>query len=175
MAMIPPVAYATASQDIRAEHDSELGLRGRMTNMKRILLHSPAAHRIYAEWFTLRDLLKPTLDDRAIWLLSLAISQVCRAEIPVAFFRRALIDSGLDPEAIEPTADETLLIAFGKVVAADANAVPDDIWAALKARYDDALLVNLVAFAGIMVATCVFTNAVRVDLDPELERYRRRG
>ena len=174
MAMIPPIDYATASQDIRAEHDRELGLRGRMTNMKRILLHSPAAHRIYAEWFTLRDLLRPTLDDRAIWLFSLAISQGCRAEIPVTFFRRALIDNGLEPEAIEPSADEALLIAFGKAVAADANAVPDDIWAALKTRYDDTLLVNLVAFAGIMVATCVFSNAVRVDLDPELEAYRKR-
>ena len=170
--MIPPIDYATASQEIRAEHDRELSLRGRMTNMKRILLHSPAAHRIYAEWFTLRDLLKPALDDRAIWLLSTAIAQTMRAEIPVTFFRRALIDSGLDPEAIVPTADEALLISFGKVVAADANAVPDETWAALKARYDETLLVNLVAFAGIMVATCVFTNAVKVDLDPELERYR---
>ena len=134
-----------------------------------------AAHRIYAEWFTLRDLLKPTLDDRAIWLFSTAIAETMRAEIPVTFFRRALIDGGLDPEAIQPTADETLLIAFGKAVAADANAVPDELWTALKARYDDALLVNLVAFAGMMLATCVFTNAVRVDLDPELERYRRRG
>lgn len=174
MAMIPPIDYATASNETRAEHDRELALRGRMTNMKRILLHSPAAHRIYAEWFTLRDLLKPTLDDRAIWLFSKAVSETMRAEIPVTFFRRALIDSGLDPEAIQPTADEALLIAFGKAVAADANAVPDETWAALKARHDETLLVNLVAFAGIMVATCVFTNAVRVDLDPELEAYRRR-
>jgi len=174
MAMIPPITYATASEEIRAEHDREFALRGRMTNMKRILLHSPAAHRIYAEWFTLRDLLRPTLDDRAIWLMSMAISQTCRAEIPVTFFRRALIDGGLDPEAIEPTAEEALLICFGQAVAADAHSIPDDIWAALKARYDETLLVNLVAFAGIMVATCVFTNAVRVDLDPELEAYRKR-
>ncbi|MFK0691683.1 hypothetical protein ACFX5Q_26275 [Mesorhizobium sp. IMUNJ 23033] len=173
MAMIPPIEYATASPEIRAAHDEELRLRGRMTNMKRIQLHSPAAHRIYAEWFTLRDLLRPTLGDRAIWLLSLAISESCRAEIPVTFFRRALIESGLDPGSIEPNADEALLIDFGTAVATDANAV-SAIWAGLKARYDEPTLVNLVAFAGIMVATCVFTNAVRVDLDPELEGYRRR-
>ncbi|UCI06491.1 hypothetical protein [Mesorhizobium sp. B1-1-8] len=173
MPQLSPIDYAKASEEIRAEHDRELALRGRMTNMKRILLHSPAAHRIYAEWFTLRDLLQPALDDRAIWLLSLAISETCRAEIPVTFFRRALIDSGLKPEEIKPSIDEALLIAFGKAVAADANAVPDEIWTALKARYDETQLVNLVAFAGIMVATCVFTNAVKVDLDPELEVYRR--
>jgi len=175
MAELSPIEYATASQDIRAEHDRELALRGRMTNMKRILLNSPAAHRIYAEWFTLRDLLKSTLDDRAIWLLSMAIAETMRAEVPVTFFRRALIDSGLEPETIAPTADEALLIAFGRAVAADANAVPDEVWSALKARYDETLLVDLTAFAGIMVATCVFTNAVRVDLDPELEAYRRKA
>ncbi|MDX8450770.1 hypothetical protein [Mesorhizobium captivum] len=173
MAHLSPIDYATASAEIRAEHDRELALRGRMTNMKRILLNSPAAHRIYAEWFTLRDHLKPTLDDRAIWLFSKAISETMRAEIPVTFFRRALIDSGLDPETIVPTADEALLIGFGKAVGADANAVPDEIWTALKARYDQTLLVNLTAFAGIMVATCVFTNAVKVDIDPELEGYRK--
>ena len=172
MAHLSPIDYATAAEDIRAEHDRELALRGRMTNMKRILLHSPAAHRIYAEWFTLRDLLKPTVDDRAIWLFSKAIAETMRAEIPVTFFRRALIGGGLDPEAIDPTPDEALLIGFGKAIAADANAVLDATWAALKARYDETLLVNLVAFAGIMVATCVFTNAVKVDLDPELEGYR---
>ena len=174
MAHLSAIDYATASDDVRAEHDREFALRGRMTNMKRILLNSPAAHRIYAEWFTLRDLLRPTLDDRAIWLFSKAIAETMRAEIPVTFFRRALMESGLDPEAITPTADEALLIAFGKAVAADANAVTDATWAALKARYDETLLVNLTAFAGIMVATCVFTNAVKVELDPELEGYRRR-
>ncbi|CDX22265.1 conserved hypothetical protein [Mesorhizobium plurifarium] len=60
-----------------------------------------------------------------------------RAEIPVTFFRRALIDSGFEPEGIAPSADEALLIKFGKAVAADANAVPDVTWAALKARYDE--------------------------------------
>jgi len=174
MAHLSAIDYATASDDVRAEHDRELALRGRMTNMKRILLNSPAAHRIYAEWFTLRDLLRPTLDDRAIWLFSKVIAETMRAEVPVTFFRRALMESGLDPEAITPTADEALLIAFGKAVAADANAVTDGTWAALKARYDETLLVNLTAFAGIMVATCVFTNAVKVELDPELEGYRRR-
>ena len=175
MARISPIDYDTASPEIRAEHDRELSLRGRMTNMKRILLHSPVAHRIYAEWFTLRDLLRPVLDDRAAWLLSLAISEASDAEIPVTFFRRALIGAGLDPETIGPTEDEALLIAFGKAIATDSNAIPDAIWDALKARYDETVLVNLVAFAGIMVATTVFTNAVRVDLDPELEAYRRKA
>src|SRR3954463_1606456 len=101
--------YETASEGARAEHDREVALRGRMTNMKRTLLHSPVAHRIYAEWFTLREELRPALDDRAIWLLCHAIALESRSIIPVGFFRRALINAGLTPEAIEPSADEALL------------------------------------------------------------------
>ncbi|MGN8021780.1 hypothetical protein ACTJJ7_13830 [Phyllobacterium sp. 22229] len=172
MSRISPIVYEDAAPDIRAEHDRELQLRGRMTNMKRIMLHSPVAHRIYAEWFTLRDLLRPALPDRAIWLLSLAIAQASHADVPVTFFRRALIDSGLQPETIVPDADETVLIDFGKAIVADANAVPERLWNKLAARYDEPTLVNLVAFAGIMIATAVFTNVVEVELDPELHSYR---
>lgn len=173
MSRISQISYNDASPEIRAEHDEELRLRGRLTNMKRILLHSPVAHRIYAEWFTLRDLLRPALSDRAIWLFSLAISEACEALIPTTFFRRVLIDSGQQPETLVPDPDEKLLIEFGKAIIADSNAVPDIIWKELETRYDEPTLVNLVAFAGIMVATTVFTNVVEVDLDPELDTYRK--
>ena len=139
--------------------------------MKRTLLHSPVAHRIYAEWFTLREELRPAVDDRAIWLLCHAIALECRSIIPVGFFRRALINAGLKPETVEPNADEALLIAFGEAIARDSNAIPDDIWARLKARYDEPTLVNLVAFAGIMIATAIFNNAVKIDIDSELDPF----
>src|ERR1700712_3529030 len=148
--------YESASDAARAEHDREVALRGRMTNMKRTLLHSPAAHRIYAEWFTLREELRPALDDRGVWLFCHAISMESRAIIPVGFFRRALINAGLTPEAIVPSEEEALLIQFGKAIVADSNAVPDDLWERLKRRYDEPTLVNLVAFAGIMIATAIF-------------------
>ncbi|MBB3611275.1 hypothetical protein [Rhizobium sp. BK602] len=171
MSHITPIDYDTASEAVRTEHDREVELRGRMTNMKRTLLHSPVAHRIYAEWFTLREELRPALDDRAVWLFCHAISLENRAIIPVGFFRRALINAGLEPEAVVPSEDEALLIDFGKAIVQDSNAVPEELWARLKARYDEPTLVNLVAFAGIMIATAVYTNVVKVDIDPELGPY----
>ncbi|WFR99928.1 carboxymuconolactone decarboxylase family protein [Rhizobium tumorigenes] len=168
MSHLSHLDYATASEEARAEHDREVLLRGRMTNMKRTLLHSPVAHRIYAEWFTLREELRPDLDDRAVWLFCQAIAIECRSIIPVGFFRRALINAGLTPETIEPSPDEATLIAFGQAMVADSNAIPDEIWARLKARYDEPTLVNLVAFAGIMIATAIFNNTVKIDIDPEL-------
>lgn len=171
MSHITPIDYETASDAVRAEHDREVELRGRMTNMKRTLLHSPVAHRIYAEWFTLREELRPALDDRAVWLLCQAIATECRSIIPVGFFRRALINAGLTPETIVPSEDEALLIDFGKAIVRDSNAIPEQLWERLKARYDEPTLVNLVAFAGIMIATAIYTNAVKVDIDPELGPY----
>ncbi len=173
MSRISQIVYAQSSPEIRAEHDEELRLRGRMTNMKRIMLHSPVAHRIYAEWFTLRDLLRPALSDRGIWLFSLAISEASNSVIPATFFRRALIEQGLQPETIVPTADEATLIELGKAIVANSNAVPNDLWNQIEKRFDEATLVNLVAFAGMMVATTIFTNVIEVELDPELAAYKK--
>ncbi|PSH63248.1 MULTISPECIES: hypothetical protein [Phyllobacterium] len=175
MSRISQIVYSEASPEIRAEHDEELRRRGRMTNMKRIMLHSPVAHRIYAEWFTLRDLLRPAIPDRAIWLFSLAISEANHALVPSTFFRRALIDSGFQPETITPDVNEALLMEFGRAIIVDSNAVSDALWQQLEARYDEATLVNLVAFAGIMAATTIFTNVVDVELDPELNSYKKAG
>ncbi len=174
MSHIPQIDYATASTEIKTAHDEEVAVRGRMTNMKRTLLHSPSAHRIYAEWFTLRAELSH-IPDRSIWIFSHAISKAAKSKIAITFFRRALINNGFDPDALQLSDEEALLDRFGKAIVADSNAVPDDIWTELKARYDAKTLVDLVAFAGIMLATAVFNNVVKVDFDPELEAFAERN
>lgn len=172
MSHISPIDYATASEAIKRAHDEELRLRGRMTNMKRTLLHSPVAHRIYAEWFTLRDALHPVIADRALWIFCLAISETSQSRIAVGFFRRALIGAGLDPDNLPMSGEEMILRQFGEAIVRDSNAVPDHLWSALKACYSEETLVNLVAFAGIMLATATFNNVVQVEFDAELEPFR---
>lgn len=171
MSHIPQIDYHTASEEIRNAHDEEVRVRGRMTNMKRTLLHSPAAHRIYAEWFTLRSELNPAIDDRAIWIFCHAISKASNSKIAITFFRRALINAGFDPDALVLFDEERLLAQFGAAIVADSNAIPDAIWRELKQRYPAKVLVDLVAFGGIMLATAVFNNVVDIDFDPELEAF----
>ena len=173
MSHISQIDYASAPDDVRAAHDEEVRKRGHVTNMKRTLLHSPPAWRAYMEWYTLRDELAKALPDRAFWLFSHAISSTSDCLICTLFFRRALIDAGFSPDEFEPTAEEQLLIDFGRAIARDSNAVPPDIWARIAARYDEPTRVNLVAFAGLMIATNIFNNAVEVTPDPELEPYRK--
>ncbi|MGO4355231.1 hypothetical protein AB4Z25_25260 [Rhizobium sp. RAF36] len=171
MSHIPQIDYDTASDDIRQAHDEEVRVRGRMTNMKRTLLHSPAAHRIYAEWFTLRAELNPAVGDREIWIFSHAISKSCNSKIAITFFRRALMNAGFDPDALVLSDRERLLADFGTAIVADSNAIPAAIWERLKQLYPAKVLVDLVAFAGIMLATAVFNNVVEIDFDPELEAF----
>lgn len=173
MSHIPQIDYETAKPDVRAAHDEEVRLRGAATNMKQTLMHSPVAYRAYMEWYTLRDALRPAISDRAIWVFSHAISAASECLICTTFFRRALIDAGFSPDAFEPTEEEALLIDFGTAIALNSNAIPDDLWQRVKDRYDVATQVNLVAFAGIMIATNIFNNAVDVSLDPELDSYRK--
>lgn len=165
------IDYDSAPQDIREAHDEELRLRGRMTNMKRTLLHSPQAHRIYAEWFTLRAELIPHVDDRAIQVFCRAISEEVGSKIAVTFFRRAISLSGADPDALELRDVDALLDRFGRAIVRNSRAIPSDIWRDLKARYEAKVLVDLVALAGIMLATAVFNNVVEVPFDAELEPY----
>ncbi|AJC80770.1 hypothetical protein IE4803_CH03603 [Rhizobium etli bv. phaseoli str. IE4803] len=171
MSHLPQIDYETASQEVRAAYDEEIRLRGRMTNMKRTLLHSPVAHRIYAEWFTLRAELDPVISDREIWIFSHAISKAASSTIAITFFRRALINKGFNPDALELSETEALLDAFGRAIVVDSNAVPAELWTRLKERYETKVLVDLVAFAGIMLATAIFNNVVGVDFDPELEPF----
>ena len=168
MPRIPPLKEDDASPDQRAAISQELAARGRMTNLKWIQAHSPAALRIYGEWFALKAELSPVIGDRAVFVFSLAISEAQGAAIPVGFFRRALSGIGADPDHLQPDEAEQLLQRFGTALGRDAQSVADDLWDELRLRYDAVTLVNLVAFAGIMVATTVFANLVRAVPDEDV-------
>ena len=174
MPHISQVDYGNASPDQRAAHDEELRRRGRMTNMKRTLLHSPTALRIYGEWFTLRDELRPVIGDRAIWIFALSISKASHSLVGASFMRRALLQAGADPDILNPDEAEQDLMRFGEAIGSDPNEVPEATWRPLQSRYAEKTLVDLVAFAGIMVATNVFTNVVGTELDAELAEFAQR-
>lgn len=173
MSRIEQIDYQQSSAQVRAAHDEELKLRGHVTNMKRTLMHSPPAYRAYMEWYTLKDELVPVIGDRALWVFSHALSSETDCLICTTFFRRALIDAGFSPETFQPTPDEELLIELGHAIGGHRNRVPDALWNRVAARYDTVTQVNLVAFAGIMIATNVFNNVVEVSLDAELDKYRK--
>jgi len=173
MAMrIRPVDYEEAPPEARAAYDGVVRDLGRITNMKRTLLHSLPAFRALMEWYSLRDTVQPFLGERLTNLFSHAISAENDCLICSTYFRRALIDAGENPDALELDEREELVIEFARRLAEPFGRVPDDLYARLAGRFSDEQIVALTAFGALMVATNVFNNALEVEFDGYLEPYR---
>ena len=173
MARIKPLEYEEVGPGLRGVYDLKVGTSGRVTNMKRTLAHSPVAFRALMQWYALRDEVRPFLGERLTTLFAHAISTQTDCLICSTFFRRWLIDAGENPDAPELDERERTLVEYGRQLARDANGVSDELFARLRSFLEPAQVVTLTAFGGLMIATNVFNNALRVDLDEYLRPYRK--
>ena len=138
---------------------------GPLSHLDRTLLGSTAAFKAYLGWFALRDELVPYLGERAVTLFSFAISDGYPAPYPAGFFRRELELSGDDPVDPQVTEAERLLIDWGRGLGADAASVSPELTARVEQTFQPRLRLLLTAFAGLMVAVCVFTVVGGVELE----------
>lgn len=170
---LPMIDYETASDEVKAVWDEEVAKRGRMTNMKRTFMHSLPAFRIYMEFYTLYDRLLPVLGKQKLYLFCHAISTGNDCIICSMYFRRNLIDSGINPDTYEPSEDEQVFIDFGRSFShANPTHRPDPaIFPKLKARLTNEQMVDLVCFGGLMVASNMFNDFLGVNLDEALYDY----
>src|SRR3990170_7714773 len=159
MPRIRPIEYAEATPVVRAAHDEAIREHGRITNMKRTLLHSPPAFHALMEWYTLRETVQPFLGERLINLFCHAISTENDCLICSTFFRRILVESGEDPDRFALDEREEAVVEFGRQLATPFARVPDDLFARLASAFTDEQIVALTAFGALMVATNVVNNA----------------
>jgi alkylhydroperoxidase family enzyme len=174
MARIPPVEYENATPEAQAEFDDQIHKNGRITNMKRTLLHSLPSFHALMEWYSLRDELLKFIGEREFNLISYAISEENRCLICSTFFRRILVENGDDPDNPVISTREQALIDFGRRCVTKPNDIDDALYGRLKDIFTDAQIVALTAFAGLMIATNLINNALKVDLDEYLTTYAKR-
>jgi alkylhydroperoxidase family enzyme len=174
MSRIEPLSLETASPPARAELQRQIDEHGRATNMKRTLAHSPAALHAFMRWYDLHAEAVAFLGKRGAMLFSHAISTQTDCLICSTFFRRWLSEAGDDPDSLTLDDREKVLVEYGRQLARDANAVGDELFARLREHFDPVQIVTLTAFGGLMVATNLFNNALRVDLDDYLTAYRKK-
>jgi alkylhydroperoxidase family enzyme len=172
MPRIPPLDDLQAPPASRVLLDEQRTAHGRVTNMKRTLAHSPAALRALMTWYDLHAEVVGFLGERPTTLFAHAISTQADCLICSTFFRRWLTESGEDSDHLELDERERAVVAFGRQLARDANAVSDAAFADLRRFLEPAQVVTLTAFGGLMIATNVFNNALRVDLDEYLFPFR---
>jgi len=175
MARVRPVDYTEAAPEVREAYDAVVREHGRITNMKRTLLHSRPAFDALMEWYTLRDTVEPFLGERLVNLFSHAISSENDCLVCSTFFRRILVESAENPDQLKLDEREETVVAFGQQLAKPFARVSDELYARLAAEFSEEQIVALTAFGALMVATNIFNNALEVDLDGYLEHYRKGG
>ena len=110
---------------------------------------------------------------RLTTLFAHAVSTETECLICSTFFRRTLIESGEDPDHLALDVRERVVVAYGRRLATDAHGISDALYADLARYFTPEQIVALTTFGAVMLATNVFNNALRVDLDGYLEPFRR--
>jgi alkylhydroperoxidase family enzyme len=171
-ARVPPTTYDDLPPAAKAAHDAHEQV-GRITNMKRTLLHSVPAFEALMTWYPLRDAVLPFLGERLTTLFAHAVSTETDCLICSTFFRRLLLQSGENPDRLVLDEWESAVVAFGRGLATTPHAVPDEVYRPLAEKLSREQIVTLTAFGALMVATNVFNNALQVPLDDYLQPFRR--
>lgn len=174
MARIMPVEYGNASEAAQEQFEDQIARHGRITNMKKTLLHSIPAFHALMEWYSLRDCVLGFIEERGVNLFCHAISAENNCLVCSTFFRKILADNGDDPDKPVLTDKEQLLVDYGQHCVTDRNGVADELFTRLHTFFTDEQIILLTAFAGLMIATNLINNVLEVDLDEYLESYARR-
>jgi alkylhydroperoxidase family enzyme len=175
MARIPPLTYEEAPEAARPELERQMARSGLLTNMKRTLARSPVALSALMQWYALRDEVAPFLGERLTTRFAHAISAQTDCLVCSTFFRRLLVQAGEEPDRLELDERERAVVEYGLQLARDPHGVSDELFARLAEYLRPEQIVSLTAFGGMMVATNLFNNALRVDLDEYLMLYRKPG
>jgi alkylhydroperoxidase family enzyme len=174
MARIAPIEHSDDPR-VQTELDRQRAAHGRVTHMKRTLAHSPASLDALMTWYPLRDEVAARIGERPTTLFVHAVSTETDCLVFSTYFRRTLAEAGEDPDHVTLDARETAIVEYGRALTRGHAHVPDDAWSRVAAVLAPADLVALTALGGMMIATNVFNNALRVDLDGYLEGFRRPG
>lgn len=169
MSRISPLAIEATPAEVRiAYNQHKMEFNARITNMKATLGHSFNSFKAYMQWYPLYEDVKRILGPRVSPLFAWSISEASDCPLCSTYFRKIIIEAGEDPEALVLSEDEQLLLTFGAAIAQQKGYVSDEIFEPLFQKLTDKEIVTLTAFAGIMIATNIFNNVLRTDIDEYL-------
>ncbi len=167
---IQPSKYEDLPPESTAVWDEQMERFGVMTTMKRTLALSPIACESIFNLYPMIDKVASYVGKQATIIFVHAVSSETDCLICSVYFRKHLVDSGIDPDDFELTSEEDALVKFGQAMAKNNARIPDEIFNRLS-FLSDAAKVDLVVLAGLMLACNFFNNALNVQLDDFMDSY----
>lgn len=178
MARLPYIAYEDASDEVRGIYD-EFTAAGfdKFMHQAEALAHHPPLLRAVAD-LLLAYYRHSTVPKRYLELAVLAVSARNACEYCVIHHAPQAVDTGLAVEHVNAVLDGSWreveafddadrdVLAYAEQVTLDANRVEDELFERLRARFDDAQVLELT----MRITTCTFFNkfndVLRLDVEP---------
>jgi hypothetical protein len=172
MPRIKPVSDNELSPSVKIAFERHIEeYNARITNMKATLGHSLLTFEVYMQWYPLYEQVEKVLGRRLAYLYAYSISKASDCPLCSTFFRKIIIDAGEKPENLALTPSQKEVVDFGSSIAKYQGNINDHVYNAVAANYSTTDMVILVAFAGQMIATNVFSNVIETDIDDYLTGY----
>ncbi len=168
---IPMITPETGTPEQLRAMEAHVARGLKMTNMKRTMVNNVNLFEVVSDLYcVVNDELNGRIPRRALVFFLYAISNGNGCMVCGTWFKRMLIDMGIeDPDNFQFTEEEEDLVNFAEALTSDPNHIPDDVYEALQARYDDETMTILVANAVYTYASNMFNNIVGVPLDDNLK------
>ena len=172
MARINPINQNELSPSVQSAFERHIKeYNARITNMKATLGHSLLAFEVYMQWYPLYEQVEIILGKRLAYLYAYSISKASDCPLCSTFFRKIIIDAGEKPENLVLAPSQKDIIDFGNSIAKYQGNINDHLYNSIAQKYSKSDMVILIAFAGQMIATNVFSNVIETDIDEYLVEY----
>ena len=172
MPRLTPLTDSQLSSDTKEVFEKHVREhQSRITNMKAIMGRSVLAFEIYMRWYDLYEKVKAITGERLAYLFAHSISLGSNCPLCTTYFRKVIIENGEKPEELFLSEEEQMLLDFGSEISLHSGEINEELYKSMASKYSEEELVVLVAFAGQMIATNVFSNVFEVQIDDYLAPY----
>ncbi len=146
----------------------ELNAKGKITNMKLVMLQDYGTYRAFMGWYDSWASLEQAVGLRAATIYAHSVSTTNGCMLCSLFFISDLKELGLDPNNFETSESEKLLQQLGQQIVKDPTKVSDELLNGLRKFYTDEQIIIIVGFGAQMQATNNFNSVLGVDVDARL-------
>ena len=146
----------------------ELNSKGKITNMKLVMLQDYGTYRAFMGWYDSWGSLVNVVGQRAATIYAHSVSTTNGCLLCSLFFISDLKELGLDPNNLVLDEKEQLLQQLGQQIVKDPTKVSDELFDGLRKYFTDTELIVIVGFGAQMQATNNFNSVLRVDVDKRL-------